>query len=80
MHTFHLNELRLEKYFRDYCRDMGMNHADWSVDIYKTPPVMMEGTSPKRLTMACRHMTTHKTLTFNLSFCGGKRGKGWVTL
>jgi hypothetical protein len=49
IHTFNLNAKKLQKHWKKYCLDMGIDSNQWNSDIHMTPEKMMEGTSPTRL-------------------------------
>ena len=70
---FELNCEKLKKHFKAYCLEMGMEYTKWTHNIYLMPPMMMEGTSPKRLIASFVHRNTAKILIFRIANYG-KRG------
>lgn len=66
--TFDLNSKKLIKHFQGFCKEMGMNSADWTVSVFPTPPKMMEGISVKRLNAEFTNINTGKVLHFHLGY------------
>lgn len=70
--TFQRNADRILKAWKKYAEEIGIDTNLWTYNIHMTPPVMMEGTSPKRLRGIFTHKNSGKEIIFSLGVYNGK--------